>query len=68
LNDPSHPAVLRLIEGLVRYGAASGVSISLCGDMASDPRHVVRLLQLGLKNISVAPSMIAEIKKTIAGA
>jgi phosphoenolpyruvate-protein phosphotransferase (PTS system enzyme I) len=66
LNDPSHPAVLRLIEGLVQYGQANSISVSLCGDMASDPKHVVTLLGLGLKSISVAPSMIAEIKQTIA--
>jgi phosphoenolpyruvate-protein phosphotransferase (PTS system enzyme I) len=66
LNDPSHPAVLRLIDGLVRYGNANGVSVSLCGDMASDPKHVATLLELGLKNISVAPAMIAEIKRTVA--
>jgi phosphotransferase system enzyme I (PtsI) len=66
LNDPSHPAVLRLIENLVRYGAVNSISISLCGDMASDPKHVSTLLGLGLKSISVAPSMIAEIKRAIA--
>ncbi len=65
INDPSHPAVLRLIEGLVRFGEVNNVSVSLCGDMASDPKHVVKLLQLGLKSLSVAPAMIAEIKKCI---
>ena len=66
LNVPSHPAVLRLIEGLVRYGADHSVPVSLCGDMASDPKHIESLLTRGLKSLSVAPAMIAEIKKTIA--
>jgi phosphoenolpyruvate-protein phosphotransferase (PTS system enzyme I) len=66
LSDPSHPAVLRLIGGLVRYGQENNISISLCGDMASDSTHVRALLGLGLRSFSVAPSMIAEVKKMIA--
>ena len=42
LNDPLHPAVLRLIGQVVRHGAATGMPVSLCGDMASDPRAVRR--------------------------
>ena len=66
LNDPSHPAVLRLIQDLVRYGADHNIPVSLCGDMASDPKHVASLLACGLKSLSVAPAMVAEIKKMIA--
>jgi phosphoenolpyruvate-protein phosphotransferase (PTS system enzyme I) len=66
LNDPSNPAVLRLIDGLVRHGIANDVSVSLCGDMAGNPKYVAILLGLGLTTLSVAPAMIAEIKKTIA--
>ena len=66
LSDPAHPAVLRLISGLIQYGGANGVSVSLCGDMASDPKHVETLVKLGLKTFSVAPSMIGENKQAIA--
>jgi phosphotransferase system enzyme I (PtsI) len=43
-----------------------GVPVSLCGDMASDPRHIGALLQAGITSISVAPSRVATIKAVIA--
>src|SRR5205085_2541253 len=47
LGDPSHPAVLRLIAHVARYGAEQGIEVSLCGDMAGDPRHVPALIAAG---------------------
>jgi phosphotransferase system enzyme I (PtsI) len=66
LNDPGHPAVLRLIEQVARYGRQSGVPVSLCGDMASDPRHLQALLAAGLTSLSVAPARLARVKAAIA--
>ena len=40
LNDAAHPAVLRLIAQVARYGREAGMPVSLCGDMASDPAHL----------------------------
>ena len=58
LNDPLHPAVLRLIGRVVEHGEATGTSVSLCGDMASDPAAVDALLRLGLRRLSVAPAAL----------
>jgi phosphotransferase system enzyme I (PtsI) len=66
LNDPGHPAVLRLIEQVAGYGQRSGVPVSLCGDMASDPRHLEALLAAGLTSLSVAPARLARVKAAIA--
>ena len=66
LNDPSHPAVLRLIAAVARHGRETGTPVSLCGDMASDPRHIGALLAAGLTCLSVAPARIASIKAAIA--
>ncbi len=66
LNDPSHPAVLRLIGSVARHGRETGTPVSLCGDMASDPRHIPALLDAGLTSLSVAPSRIARVKAAIA--
>jgi phosphotransferase system enzyme I (PtsI) len=67
LNDPGHPAVIRLIEQVVAHGRSSGKSVSLCGDMASDPALAKRLLEIGLKRLSVAPAALGRIKLAIAG-
>jgi phosphoenolpyruvate-protein phosphotransferase (PTS system enzyme I) len=66
LNDPSHPAVLRLIAAVARHGRETGTPVSLCGDMASDPRHIGALLAAGITSLSVAPARLAAIKAAIA--
>jgi phosphotransferase system enzyme I (PtsI) len=66
LLDPLHPAVLRLIERVVRHGAARGVPVSLCGDVASDPAAISALLDLGLRRLSVAPAALARVKLAVA--
>ena len=66
LADLAHPAVLALIEAVVREGARRGVEVSLCGDMGGDPRHIPQLLVCGLSVLSVAPSALARTKATIA--
>ena len=45
LTDPRHPAVLRLIEQVARHGRETGLPVSLCGDMASDPALLPILLR-----------------------
>lgn len=66
LNDPSHPAVLRLIAAVARHGRETGTPVSLCGDMASEPRHLAALLAAGITSLSVAPARLAAVKAAIA--
>ena len=65
LNNPLHPAVLRLIDQVVRHGGAIGTPVSLCGDMASDPTAVDALLRLGLRRLSVAPAALGRVKLAV---
>lgn len=66
LLDPGHPAIERLIRGVVEEGRASGRAVSLCGDMASDPAWLPLLLRTGLRKISVATAALDRIKHAIA--
>jgi phosphotransferase system enzyme I (PtsI) len=66
LNDPGHPAVTRLIASVAQYGHRNNIPVSLCGDMASDERHLKALLDAGLTSLSVAPARIARIKAALA--
>ncbi|MCA3562138.1 MAG: phosphoenolpyruvate--protein phosphotransferase [Aestuariivirga sp.] len=66
LNDPSHPAVTALIARVALFGREAGIPVSLCGDMASEPRHLAALLETGLTSLSVAPARIARLKAAIA--
>ena len=65
LYDPIHPAILRLIAGTIDAGAAYGIPVSMCGEMAGDVRYTRLLLGLGLRQFSVHPSLLLEIKHII---
>jgi phosphoenolpyruvate-protein phosphotransferase (PTS system enzyme I) len=66
LADPLNPAILELIRRTVDHGRKTGAPVSLCGEMAADPRCVPALLQCGLQEFSVAPSALGRLKATIA--
>jgi phosphotransferase system enzyme I (PtsI) len=67
LIDPLHPAVIKLIGRTVEYGKLAGIDVSLCGDMAGDPRCIPALFSCGLRELSVNPSALAQVKQTIDG-
>jgi phosphotransferase system enzyme I (PtsI) len=66
LSDPGHPAVLKLIANVCRFGRENGIPVSLCGDMASDPVRTAALVKAGLTTFSVAPTAIGRIKAMLA--
>jgi len=66
LADPESPAVLELIRRVVAAGELRGVEVSLCGEMASSPALVARLLDCGLTMLSCAPAQIGPVKLAIA--
>jgi phosphotransferase system enzyme I (PtsI) len=66
LADPLHPAVLRLIAGVTRFGREAGRDVSLCGDAGGDPAVIVHLLRAGLRSVSVAPAALGRAKAAIA--
>jgi phosphotransferase system enzyme I (PtsI) len=68
LNDPSHPAVMRLIESIAAHGVAVGRKVSLCGDAAGEPGLVQMLLTAGLRALSVSLSALDRTKESIASA
>jgi phosphotransferase system enzyme I (PtsI) len=65
LYEPLHPALLRLIKGVLDAGKRFGIPVSMCGEMASDPIYAIVLLGLGLEIFSMNPSSIPVIKNII---
>ena len=65
LYDPLHPAVLRLIKMTIDAGAAARVPVAMCGEMAGDTRMTRLLLALGLREFSIHPTNLLEIKQVI---
>ena len=66
LQDPWHPAVLRLIELTGTAGAACGKPVGVCGEAAADPRLAPVLVGLGVTSLSMAPSAIPEVRASLA--
>lgn len=63
LFNASDPAVLRLIDMAVKTADAHGIPVSICGQMGANATYIMLLLGLGLRQLSVPPSAIPEIKK-----
>jgi phosphotransferase system enzyme I (PtsI) len=65
LYDPLHPAVLRLIHTTLLAGNRANIPVAMCGEMAGDPQYTRLLLGLGLREFSVHPAILLEIKQII---
>jgi phosphoenolpyruvate-protein phosphotransferase (PTS system enzyme I) len=62
LYNPADPAVLKLIQMSIVAADRKGVPISMCGQMSGSPLYTMLLLGMGLRQFSVAPSAIPEVK------
>lgn len=65
LYDPLHPAVLRLIRMTIGAGKKAGKPVAMCGEMAGEKEYTQLLLGLGLREFSVHPATLLEVKKII---
>lgn len=65
LYSPFHPGVLRLIKNVIEQAHLHGISVGMCGEMASDPLATLLLLGMGLEEFSVSVSAIPYIKEII---
>jgi len=63
--DALHPAVLRLLAGVVEAGRARNRWVGVCGDLAGEPRATAVLVGLGVNELSMAPSLIPEVIEAI---
>lgn len=65
LYQPTHPAVLRLIECSVQASRRAGIRIGICGEMASSLELTPLMIGLGLNELSVAAAQVARVKHAI---
>jgi len=67
LADSLHPALLRVIDQVVRAAHSEGRWVGVCGEMASDLGAVPLLIGLGVDELSVHPPLVARIKASVRG-
>ena len=65
LFDPLHPAVLRLIQFSAEAAHRMQIPVSICGEMAGDPRYTALLMGLGFRELSMAALNIPRVKQRI---
>jgi phosphotransferase system enzyme I (PtsI) len=65
LYNPLHPAVLRLIQFATEAALRARIPISVCGEIAGDPKYVPLLLGLGIQDLSMAPVNLPRVKQRI---
>jgi phosphotransferase system enzyme I (PtsI) len=66
LGTPLHPAVLRLVRRVVKVGASARRSVSICGEMASDPVGALIAVGLGVRELSMEASAIPNMRALLA--
>jgi phosphotransferase system enzyme I (PtsI) len=67
LYDPFHPAILRILDQIVRAAHRRGKEVGVCGEMSSDPNSVPLLIGMGVDSLSVSLRMFLRVKQVIRG-
>ncbi len=67
LYNPLHPAVLRLIQFTVEAALRARIPISICGEIAGDPRFTALLIGLGVRELSMTTNALPRVKSRILG-
>jgi phosphotransferase system enzyme I (PtsI) len=63
LYEPLHPAILRLVNEVVKAAHGAGIRVAMCGEMAGEPLYVPILLGLELDDLSMNVLSIFRVKK-----
>jgi phosphoenolpyruvate-protein kinase (PTS system EI component) len=61
----AHPRVLALVKGVAKAGKEAGITVSVCGDAAADPRVLPLLIGAGVKTVSVPAARVAAVRSKI---
>lgn len=67
LYSAADPSVLRLIAMVVEAARRGGIEVSVCGTMGGEPLYTMLLLGLGLRQLSMPPHQLPEIRRIIRG-
>ncbi len=65
LYDPLHPAVLRLIQFATEAALRMRMPVSVCGELAGNPRLTPLLLGLGIRSFSMSATNVPRVKQAV---
>jgi phosphotransferase system enzyme I (PtsI) len=65
LQSAEHPAILKLIGDTCKAACKGGTQVGVCGEAASEPELIAKLVELGVSELSMSASLIPRAKKII---
>ncbi|MGI9015338.1 MAG: phosphoenolpyruvate--protein phosphotransferase [Phycisphaerales bacterium] len=65
LYSAANPALLMLMKQVIRAGKKAGREVSVCGEMAGELTYTMLLLGFGLRTLSMASSLIPQVKRLV---
>ena len=60
--DPDRPVFWDFLKSIADAAKRTGKPLSVCGEIASNPKYVSKLLQVGIRCISTSPKLIPELR------
>lgn len=63
--DPHHPAVLKMIEMVVKNAHKAGIRVGICGELGADRELTGDFVALGVDELSVSPEKILPLRKLV---
>ena len=63
--NPHHKALLRLIKMVADNAHAAGKWVGICGELGADTELTKEFLQIGIDELSVAPSMVLKVRQRV---
>ncbi|HRE80232.1 MAG TPA: phosphoenolpyruvate--protein phosphotransferase [Opitutaceae bacterium] len=62
LYEPTHPAIVRILQHIVTESHRAKIKVSVCGEMAGDPVLAPLLIGLGVDELSMTPPLLPAVK------
>lgn len=63
--DAHHPAILRMIETVIKNAHEAGIWAGICGELAADLEVIPVFLKMGVDELSMSPSHVLQVRKVI---
>lgn len=65
LCEPLSPAIFRVLQMVFDACKRTGTPVTVCGEMAGQPRSVLALFGMGLRRFSMSPAFVPTIKELL---
>lgn len=65
LYNQLHPSLWKLMKQIVDEAQSADIPVNVCGELASDPIGACGLVGLGVRELSMTPSALPEVKKIL---